>query len=148
MGLAGDVFLMMPSDRFISGLITFLIGHICYLSAFTTGAGFRWTWWLMFPFIIYGIVIVIILLPSLRVLRIPVVVYSAIMVLMAWQAWERWHRLQNNFTLWAAIGAIFFLFSDSVLALNRFRKPLPHAQKLILGSYYTAQMMIAASVGT
>ena len=147
MGLAGDIFLMMPSDRFIAGLITFLIGHSCYISAFTTASGFRCTWWLLFPFLIFGVVTFMILLPSLRKLRIPVALYSAIMVLMAWQAWERWHRMEANNTLWAAIGSIFFLISDSALALNRFRRSLSNAQKIILGSYYTAQLMIASSVG-
>ena len=35
--LAGDVFLMLPRDRFIPGLISFLIAHICYSIAFLSG---------------------------------------------------------------------------------------------------------------
>src|SRR5688500_18428478 len=29
--LAGDVFLMLPRDRFIPGLVSFLVAHICYV---------------------------------------------------------------------------------------------------------------------
>ena len=32
--LAGDVFLMLPGDRFVAGLASFLAAHVCYISAF------------------------------------------------------------------------------------------------------------------
>ena len=32
--LAGDVFLMLPSDKFIAGLASFLVAHLCYIGAF------------------------------------------------------------------------------------------------------------------
>ena len=32
--LMGDIFLMLPSDQFLLGLICFLITHICYIVAF------------------------------------------------------------------------------------------------------------------
>lgn len=37
--LAGDVFLMLPSDRFIAGVIAFLAAHLAYLVAFTSFVG-------------------------------------------------------------------------------------------------------------
>src|SRR5215203_1018502 len=36
--LAGDVFLMLPGDQFLPGLVSFLLAHVCYLIAFTTDA--------------------------------------------------------------------------------------------------------------
>ncbi|MCZ7535099.1 MAG: lysoplasmalogenase [Acidimicrobiia bacterium] len=35
-GLAGDVFLMLPSDRFVAGLASFLVGHVLYVAGFMT----------------------------------------------------------------------------------------------------------------
>ena len=35
--LAGDVFLMLPSDQFMAGLVSFLIAHLFYIAAFTAG---------------------------------------------------------------------------------------------------------------
>jgi uncharacterized membrane protein YhhN len=32
--LGGDIFLMLPSDRFIGGLVSFLIAHLFYIVAF------------------------------------------------------------------------------------------------------------------
>src|SRR5512136_918240 len=40
--LCGDVFLMWPGDLFMPGLASFLVGHLCYLGAFTRG-GWRAT---------------------------------------------------------------------------------------------------------
>ena len=34
--LAGDVFLMLPSDRFVAGLVAFLIAHLFYIAAFVS----------------------------------------------------------------------------------------------------------------
>ena len=34
--LGGDVFLMLPHEQFIPGLVSFLIGHICYLIGFNS----------------------------------------------------------------------------------------------------------------
>ena len=49
-------------------------------------------------------------------------------------------------TLLAAIGAVLFLISDGLLAINRFRKEYPYAHVLILSTYYGAQCLIALSV--
>jgi uncharacterized membrane protein YhhN len=34
--LAGDVLLMLPSNRFLAGLLSFLAAHVCYLAALTS----------------------------------------------------------------------------------------------------------------
>ena len=36
LSLAGDVFLMLPADRFIAGVAAFLAAHLAYLTAFTS----------------------------------------------------------------------------------------------------------------
>src|SRR5215213_9375630 len=37
--LAGDVFLMLPRDRFVAGLVSFLLAHLCYVAAFASDGG-------------------------------------------------------------------------------------------------------------
>src|SRR5438445_6209510 len=34
LGLAGDVFLMLPRDYLIAGLVSFLLGHLAYIAGF------------------------------------------------------------------------------------------------------------------
>ena len=39
--LAGDIFLMLPGDRFIAGLLSFLLAHLAYIAAFATAGAMR-----------------------------------------------------------------------------------------------------------
>jgi uncharacterized membrane protein YhhN len=143
--LAGDVFLMLPSDRFVAGLVSFLIAHLFYIVAFTLGRGLCFSWRLL-PCVIYGIVIFSILSPSLGKIKLPVLVYMMVILVMAWQAWERWSQIGQSATLLAFLGAVLFLISDSALAINRFREGYKSAQALILSTYFAAQWLIALSV--
>jgi len=144
--LAGDVFLMLPSDRFIAGLVSFLIAHLCYIAAFTSGTGFGFSWRLL-PCAIYGLFIFSILAPHLGKMRLPVLVYMVVILAMAWQAWERWHQAGQSAALLAFLGAVLFVVSDSALAVNRFRGHYKSAQALILSTYFAAQWLIARSMG-
>jgi len=39
LSLAGDVFLMLPSDRFVAGLASFLLAHVAYVIGLTRHGG-------------------------------------------------------------------------------------------------------------
>src|SRR3990172_5973618 len=41
LSLAGDVWLMLPSDRFAAGLASFLLAHLCYVAALAGPGGPR-----------------------------------------------------------------------------------------------------------
>lgn len=143
--LAGDVFLMLPSDRFIAGLVSFLVAHLFYIAAFTSGTGFGFSWRAL-PCVLYGIAIFSILAPHLGEMKLPVLVYVVVILVMAWQAWERWSQTGQTGALLACLGAVLFVVSDSALAINRFRGQYGGAQALILSTYFAAQWLIARSV--
>ncbi len=142
--LAGDVFLMLPSDQFIAGLVSFLLAHLLYIAAFLTDSGFATSWWYI-P-LLYGIVMYLILSPHIGQLRVPVVIYIVVILVMGWQAAGRWHTVANASSLRGMIGAVLFVISDTTLALNRFRKPFKHARALTMSSYYAAQWLLAMSI--
>lgn len=144
--LLGDVFLMLPKDRFIPGLVSFLIAHVWYLVAFTAGTGFHTAVLPLIPYLVGGIALMIVLWPHLGKMRGPVLIYAAVIVAMGWQATARWEGLGGTGPLLAALGATLFILSDAALALNRFARPFPAAQALILATYYVAQWLIARSV--
>jgi uncharacterized membrane protein YhhN len=144
--LAGDVFLMLPSDRFIPGLVSFLVAHLFYIAAFTSGTGLGFSWRLL-PCAVYGVLIFSILAPHLGKMKFPVLMYMVVILVMAWQAWERWHQTGQSAALLAFLGAVLFVVSDSALAINRFRGEYKSAQALILSTYFAAQWLIARSVG-
>jgi uncharacterized membrane protein YhhN len=143
---AGDVFLMLPSDRFVAGLIAFLIAHLFYIVAFVSEVS-ALIWWPLIPLVTYGIVIYIILAPSLGKLKSPVLVYVVVILIMAWLAWERWSQTGQSGALLASVGAALFVISDTILAIDRFRGAFKPARALNLTTYFAAQWLIASSVG-
>ncbi|MCZ7541690.1 MAG: lysoplasmalogenase [Anaerolineae bacterium] len=143
--LAGDVFLMLP-DRFLPGLVSFLVAHLFYFAAFTLeGRGTAPLWYLA-PFALYGVLMLRWLWPHLGSLRGPVIVYMAVILLMAWQAANRWLETRQDGTLLALAGAYLFVTSDSALAVERFRGAWRSAPFWVLSTYFAAQWLIALSV--
>ncbi len=144
--LAGDVFLMLPADRFVAGLVAFLIAHLFYIAAFASEIS-ALIWWPLVPAVIYGIVIYTVLAPSLGKLKLPVLIYVVGILIMAWLAWERWSQTGQSGALLASVGAVLFVISDTILAINRFRGTFKPARALNLTTYFAAQWLIASSVG-
>jgi uncharacterized membrane protein YhhN len=145
--LAGDVLLMLPRDRFVAGLVAFLVAHLLYIRAFTL-EGVRATWWIVVPLAAYAVVLLRILLPHVAAkLKAPVVVYALVLLAMAWAAVERDAGGRAG-GMYAALGALLFVASDTALAINRFARPFRGADAVVLGTYYAAQTLIALSIST
>jgi len=143
--LAGDVFLMLPKDRFIAGLISFLLAHLLLVVAFVVrGVGF--TWWLVPLAFLPGVVMYRVLLPHLGRMKMPVFFYVSVISAMVWMAWEGWLHLGGYGPALAASGAALFLFSDATLAWNRFRGKFRSAETIVLGTYYSSLFLIALSL--
>jgi uncharacterized membrane protein YhhN len=143
--LAGDIFLMLPTDWFRSGLVSFLFAHLFYIAAFTAEGARRPAVLSAIPFLIYGAVMLRVLLPGLGSMKTPVIIYMLVIMLMAWQALNRWVATGQEGSALAFTGALLFVVSDSLLALNRFKRPFPSAQLYIMTTYFTAQLLIALS---
>ena len=146
LSLAGDIFLMLPSDRFfIPGLVSFLCAHVFYVAAFTRESGGALSFWTLVPFLLYGCLMLRVLWPHLGKLKLPVLIYVAAILAMGWTAAGRRLLTEQSGSLLAFLGALFFIASDSVLALDKFRRPFRSAQLLILSTYFMAQWLIALS---
>jgi uncharacterized membrane protein YhhN len=145
--LAGDVFLMLPSDRFAAGLASFFVAHLAYIAAFLPGAADELSGWTAAPFLLVVGILYRSLAGSLGRLKLPVIAYMLAIATMAWLALERWLHLDGAGALIACVGAMLFLISDAVLAIDRFRTGFAGAQAAILSSYFAAQCLIALSVG-
>lgn len=146
--LAGDIFLMLPADLFLPGLVAFLAAHLCYLTAFRSDGGGGGPVGLLVLVVLAGAGVLSVLWPSLGAMQIPVLLYVAVILTMCWMALGRWWVTRSPGSGLAAAGAILFVASDSVLALDRFRSPVPWSPLLVLGTYYAAQILIASSVGS
>lgn len=145
--LGGDVLLMLPRDRFLAGLTSFLVAHLCYFAAFASQTGFALSLWLLLPFLLLGLTLLLFLWPFVGAsLRLPVVLYALVIVVMAWQAFVYWQVDASTEALLACLGAFLFVISDAVLAINRFAVPFRGAHFIIMSTYYAAQWMMALSV--
>ena len=143
--LAGDVFLMLPNDRFIPGLVSFLIAQVVYAVAFLSQTD-QYSVLIILPLLIYGMWIYASLLPHLENMKVPVLVYIVFILLMVWSALNYYWAAGSRLAIYAAVGAVFFLISDSILAWNRFKHPFKMARALVLATYFLAQTLIALSI--
>lgn len=143
--LIGDILLLWPDKCFLPGLAAFLLTHIAYLVAFTRDAKLL-SRAIAFPYFLVAVAAYALLFPSLPDnLRIPVALYAALLSCMAAQAMVRFFFLKTATAKLAAIGALSFMFSDFLLAFDRFHTVLLLAPVLILAPYYVAQFFIALS---
>ena len=144
--MGGDIFLMLPQDRFVFGLASFLLAHIFYILAYNSRTGFHFTGWIFAVYAIYTIGLLYLLWPHIGAVRIAVFLYGVVLMVMGWQAAEQWWAVRDLSALLAMVGAILFLASDSTLALNKFRAPVPQHDLIVMTTYYGAQLLIAWSV--
>jgi uncharacterized membrane protein YhhN len=146
LSLVGDVFLMLPRDRFVAGLSSFFAAHVCYGAAFGSRLGGGPPAWAALPFAVYAAVLLRLVWPRLGRLRGPVAAYAAVLSLMAWAALGQWLRHGDARAAAAFAGAVLFVVSDSALAFNRFARSFRAAQAVVLATYWAAQFLIALSV--
>lgn len=142
--LLGDVFLMLPDDRFLAGLTSFLVAHLFYIAGFLIDHG-AIAYWTILPLFVLTALIAWVLKDNLGKMKIPVYFYISVIGSMAWLAWSRWISGGGVDHLLAFIGAALFLSSDLILALNRFKVAFKGARALDLLTYYTGQWLIALS---
>jgi uncharacterized membrane protein YhhN len=144
--LLGDGFLMSTNYKepfFISGLFSFLMAHILYIFAFRKQKG-NLKIFSLFSLVIFlfAIGLFILINAQLKSLFIPVVIYMIAIITMVISAYLRKGAVSYfSFTI-VLLGALFFLVSDSLIALNKFYKPITYPTVSIMISYAIAQYCI------
>lgn len=150
----GDVILMFADKGeiyFILGLVSFLIAHILFIVLFIKQETLNKPNKLLFGIGILAVAtylytMLTILLPTLGDLQIPVSVYAfviSLMLVMAIRGALTWRSPLNILIL---NGAIAFVTSDSILAINKFFTALPNASLLIMSTYIIAQYLITFGI--
>jgi alkylglycerol monooxygenase len=143
--LAGDVFLMLPG-HFIPGLVCFLAGHLCYIALFRQGVPWFASRGALAATLSAAAAMYAVLFTHLDpVLTVAVAAYATVIALMAAQAIGRAQVLRDGASRAVAVGAVLFMLSDALLAINRFAMPLPMAQFWVLATYYAAQLLVVCN---
>ncbi|WP_262174886.1 lysoplasmalogenase [Saccharococcus sp. Marseille-Q5394] len=131
---------------FMAGLITFFIGHLFYIFAFKSASRKRVPIWAAILLVLYGVVMAIWIAGSQfangeAILGLAILAYITVILTMGWMA------IRTRMVL-AITGALLFMFSDSVLAIDRFIIDIPYREAFVMVTYYAAQVFIAASIGS
>ncbi|MFD2100026.1 lysoplasmalogenase [Flagellimonas iocasae] len=140
--LLGDILLLNPA-YFVFGLVAFLLAHLLFIVAFIQHKGFRFHW-LSFV-LLYGIggATFFWLKPDLGDFMIPVLVYVLVITSMAWQGIGMYVRDKGRAYAWIALAVLFFMLSDTLLAINKFKAPFNYASVLILATYWLSIALLA-----
>jgi len=149
--LGGDVFLALPQQRmFLCGLVSFLLGHVCYVIGFFSVADLNpWTWGGGALSLAASALIFFWLRPHLGTMQVPVIAYVIVITAMVIGALTVIGdaRLPSAGGLLVLCGAVSFYFSDIFVARDRFVKPGFTNRLLGLPLYYGGQFLLAFSVG-
>lgn len=140
--LLGDIFLLGGSNtHFMLGLSSFLIMQIIYSMVFfrEKAIGVHQRRWQVFPVFIVTMLFLGYILPHAGILSIAVIVYALSIMMMLIFAILRW-KVSGYW--WIVAGACAFMFSDSLLSINKFDGPVSNAGIGVMLSYGLAQLMI------
>ncbi len=143
--LLGDIFLMLRPQKFIPGLISFLIAHLFYIYAFWQSLQGNDIYWLAMFVLPIGGIYLLILWKHLGKYRWPVVAYFIAISSMLYLAVALFLVEMSIMASYALLGAVLFAISDGILAWRKFVKPVKYGQLYVMTSYYTAQCLIALS---
>ncbi len=155
--LLGDIFLMLPVSFFLAGVGAFLLAHVLYIIGFSQSA-LMLQWTALLPIALVAVAFWL-LTRKVRAglhahheskMVIPVMVYATILSLMLLSALSTLYRptWQGISVLLACLGGTLFFISDSVLSYNRFVRPLPMGDLIVMVTYHLGQLLLTASVLT
>jgi len=152
--LVGDVFLMLPGERFfIPGLIAFFIAHVFYIIGLNPTLPPLDSVIVLIVVAALGATIYTRIAASLRqkgegALCVPVGAYATILSLMLFSAWATLFR-----PTWpvaargtAILGATLFFASDAMLAWNKFVTPSSVLRVGVMVTYHLAQLALTATI--
>lgn len=143
--LLGDIFLMVPKDRFLQGLASFLAAHVCYVIAFLQiQLQKELNVLVSVSLVAIALIYFIRLVKGKRFtggspLKFAVFTYILLITSMVWVS-----ILTEN--LFIILAAFLFYFSDATLAWDRFIKPLKYRNYLVMSTYFLAQYLFSLSV--
>ena len=140
---AGDVLLDLDPNLFVFGLGAFLLAHLTYVSLFVRNRARPFH-----PGLPRLAAVLLVLacaaalsawiVPSVGGLAVPVVLYICALTAMVSTA-----ILARFEKPWVAVGAVLFMISDSLLAVDKFKTPVPLRDVLVWVTYYLGQCGIA-----
>ncbi|MFC1922363.1 lysoplasmalogenase [Chloroflexota bacterium] len=156
--LVGDIFLMLPNEKFVAALVSFLFAHIAFILGFSSGIP---------NFSAPGLILLILVgLNAFEIYRrisnglrsrgqdsfiTPVLIYAIVISLMVVSALltmvgpnSEWNPFPS---MMVSFGALFFVFSDTLLAWNKFVNPIKYGDIFVIVTYHLSLITITLGAG-
>ena len=144
----GDVLLMFQDKNslfFLAGLSAFLLAHIFYIIYFhqiRVKENVKSNPWLLVIVVVYYAALISFLSAYLDDMKLPVRIYGIVISFMFMLAMHMLFIKNQKAGKWMMSGALLFVISDSLLAINKFYMAFEFAGVLIILTYALAQLFI------
>lgn len=147
--LWGDLFLLLKPGFFMFGLVAFLITHILYIkiaAGYLKEISFIKIITASIPFILVFGGVVFFISERLEEMLLPVIVYGVVICSFGTLTLVNYLQEKSTENLWFLLGAIFFILSDSLLAINKFYEAREMYGISVMITYILAQFLICKAL--
>ena len=155
LSLAGDIFLMLPKEQFIAGLVAFFLAHVAYIIGFNQTlppfSGMSLVWAILLGIIaarLYKEIAAGLVKRGKESLQKPVFAYTAVITIMLLSALLTLSRpdWSSSAAIIVSVGAAFFMLSDAILAWNKFVQPIKNGRVMNMAAYHLGQIVLIYGV--
>ncbi|WP_341221390.1 lysoplasmalogenase [Polaribacter atrinae] len=145
----GDLFLLLEAEFFMFGLVSFLMAHIFYIkisAGYLKKISFIKIITASIPFIIVFGGVVFLINERLGEMLFPVIMYGVVICSFGTLALLNYLQEKSTENLWFFLGAVFFILSDTLLAINKFYEANEMYGISIMITYIVAQFLICKAM--
>ena len=146
----GDVFLMFSGELFfIAGLVSFLIAHVLFVKIVISRinkVNFLKGVVSAIPFLAVFTLLIFTLKDSLQEMLYSVIIYGLTIATFGTVSLIDFLNTKSKRSMLMLLGAIIFMISDSLLAINKFYNPAHIFEVGIMVTYILAQYLIFRSM--
>ncbi len=146
----GDVFLMFDGELFFMvGLVLFFIAHLIFIKIVVNrlqNSTFSSVVFSVASFLILLLFLIFFLKPYLKELLFPVIIYGITISIFGMVSMLDYLNTKSKKSLFMFIGAIIFICSDGLLAINKFYSANAIFAVLVMITYIIAQYFIYKSM--
>ena len=145
----GDILLLFQDQFFVFGLASFLLAHILLItvsSKFLQQVSITKLLSHSLPFVIILSLLLYVIYPNLGELLIPVIIYGIVISVFGVITFLVYTSERTTENLWLFLGALTFIASDSILAINKFYEASEAFGITIMITYIVAQFLICKAM--
>ncbi|WP_425658051.1 lysoplasmalogenase [Tenacibaculum ascidiaceicola] len=145
----GDVFLLDKANFFVFGLASFLVAHVVYIKITTSflykDSAVR-ILTSAIPFVLLFVGLLGLIYNNLGDILLPVLVYGIAISTFGTAVLLNYRQQKTTANTWLLLGAILFIASDSLIALNNFYMSKPLFNIAIIVLYVVSQYLIVKAI--